>query len=373
MQKGGLRMTIEFSASGYKKAELRLYGELVGVSADDFARRLERLGEIDELLIRINSPGGDLFSGVAIYNLLRRYPAKKIVYIDGIAASAASIVAMAGDVVIMPPSSIFMIHNPQVDGLGGDADNLRRAADSLDEVKKSMVAAYVERTGLAESAIEKMVSAETWMTATRAVELGFADEIDKKIAVEITANGGSVMLNGVKIDSERFKRMLAELDEDDKAEVEELIEELVEKTADDAIKEGEPVELAEDDVEVLEELIGELVEKKVEEVLEEEDELTEEEVSIVARERKRVLALLALEKKVPGSGSIIRAAIRSGKQPTEVSMSLLLDDSVRRNATLASRRSGAVRYVPAGGASPNRRDRAVSSMIAHLKKIKGVR
>lgn len=367
-------MTIEFSASGRKKAELRLYGELVGVSADDFARRLERLGDIDELMIRINSPGGDLFSGVAIYNLLRRYPAKKIVYIDGIAASAASIVAMAGDVVIMPPSSIFMIHNPQVDGLGGDADNLRRAADSLDEVKKSMVAAYVERTGLAESAIEKMVSAETWLTATRAVELGFADEIDKKIAVEITANGGSIMLNGVRIDSERFTRMLAELDEDDKAEVEELIEQLVEKTAGDVVEEGEPVELAENDVEVLEELIEELVEKKVEEVLEEEDELIEEEeVSIVARERKRVLALLALGKKVPGSNSIILAAIRSGKQPTEVSMSLLLDDSVRRNTTLASRRSGAVRYVPSAEKHSNKRDRAVSSMIACLKKIKGVR
>ena len=182
------------------------------------------------------------------------------------------------------------------------------------------------------------------------------------------------MLNGVKIDSERLKKMLAGLDEEDQAAVGELIEELVEEKADEVVEEGGTVELSPEDAQVVEELIEDLVQEKVEEILEEEDELPkEDEAVVVARERKRVLALLALEKKVPGSGAIIRAAIRSGKQPTEVSMSLLLDDSVRRSATLNARHRGAVRYQPTDGKAPSKRENAVAAMVAHLKKIKVVK
>src|SRR5690606_28973282 len=112
-----------------------------------FREDLDRLGDIKELLVYINSPGGDVFAGQAIYSMLKRHPAKVTVYVDGLAASAASIVAMAGDRVIMPRNAMMMIHRPWTI-VAGNAETLRRVADDLEKVGESLLAVYETKTGM---------------------------------------------------------------------------------------------------------------------------------------------------------------------------------------------------------------------------------
>lgn len=123
--------------------------------------------------IRINSPGGDAFEGVAIYNLLRSYQKPVAVYVDGLAASAASIIAMAGDSIEMGVGSTMMIHNAATIEFGFAAD-MRKTADTLDTVSSSIADIYVARTGGAKADIQALMDAETWMTAQTAVDSNFA-------------------------------------------------------------------------------------------------------------------------------------------------------------------------------------------------------
>ena len=128
-----------------------------------------------DITVEINSPGGDCVAASRIYSMLRDYPGKVTVKIDGLAASAASVVAMAGDTVQMVPTALMMIHNPLTDARG-DHVVMERAAAMLDEVKESIINAYELKTGLARKALSKMMEEETWMNAKKAIELGFADE-----------------------------------------------------------------------------------------------------------------------------------------------------------------------------------------------------
>ena len=129
-----------------------------------------------DITVWINSPGGDCVAAAQIYNMLSNYAGKVTVKIDGIAASAASVIAMAGDTVLVSPVSMLMIHNPATIAWGDHAE-MQKAIDMLDQVKESIINAYVVKTGLSRSKLSHLMDAETWMDANKAVELGFADEI----------------------------------------------------------------------------------------------------------------------------------------------------------------------------------------------------
>ena len=128
------------------------------------------------ITLHINSPGGDCIAASQIYTMLMDYPYDVKVQIDGIAASAASVIAMAGTKVSMSPTSLMMIHNPLTFALG-DSEEMRKAIQLLEEVKESIINAYEIKTGLSRTRLSHMMDAETWMNANKAVELGFCDEV----------------------------------------------------------------------------------------------------------------------------------------------------------------------------------------------------
>ena len=129
-----------------------------------------------DVTVWLNSPGGDCVAAAQIYNMLKEYPGNITIKIDGIAASAASIIAMAGNAVLMSPVSMMMIHNPMTAAIG-NADDMQKAAAMLDEVKDSIINAYELKTGLSRAKLAHLMDDETWMNAVKAVELGFADGI----------------------------------------------------------------------------------------------------------------------------------------------------------------------------------------------------
>ena len=128
------------------------------------------------ITVWINSPGGDVWAAAQIYNMLLSYSGKVTVKIDGLAASAASVIAMAGDEVLVSPVSMLMIHNPSTMAMG-DKDDLAQAISMLDSVKDSILNAYVKKTGLSKNKLSKLMDDETWMDANKAVELHFADRV----------------------------------------------------------------------------------------------------------------------------------------------------------------------------------------------------
>ncbi len=128
------------------------------------------------IMLHINSPGGDCIAASQIYTMLMDYPHDVTVQIDGMAASAASVIAMAGTKVCMSPTSMMMIHNPFTMAMG-DSDEMRRAIQLLDEVKESIINAYEIKTGLSRVKLAHLMDSETWMSAHKAKELGFCDEV----------------------------------------------------------------------------------------------------------------------------------------------------------------------------------------------------
>ena len=160
---------------------LRLEGTIAEESwfDDDVTPALfkdELFSSTGPVTVWINSPGGDCVAAAQIYNMLMDYPGDVTVKVDGIAASAASVIAMAGTRVLMSPVSTMMIHNPLTVAMG-DSDEMRRAIQMLDEVKESIINAYEIKTGLSRARLSHLMDAETWMNANKALELGFCDEI----------------------------------------------------------------------------------------------------------------------------------------------------------------------------------------------------
>ena len=151
-----------------------------GMDAKRFSDELKALGDINKIIVRINSPGGDVFDGNTIYNILKAHKATVEVHIDGIAASIASVIAMAGDKIIMPENAMMMIHNPWGFAVG-DAAEMRKMADALDKIRESIMVSYRAQTDLDEKKLFEMMDEETWMTAADAVELGFADEMIESV------------------------------------------------------------------------------------------------------------------------------------------------------------------------------------------------
>lgn len=148
------------------------YGD--GITAKRFRADLTALGDVSEILVRINSPGGEVFDGFSIYNALKEHKAKVRVHIDGLAASIASVIAMAGDEIQMGVGAMFMVHSPWTIAMG-DADNMRATADMLDKVSVGLVDAYVARTSQSRKTVEGWMDGETWFTRDEAVAAGLAD------------------------------------------------------------------------------------------------------------------------------------------------------------------------------------------------------
>ena len=173
---------------------LEINGEIASESwfDDDVTPKLfkdELMSGSGPITIWLNSPGGDCIAASQIYSMLMDYAGEVTIKIDGIAASAASVIAMAGTKVLMAPTALMMIHNPMTMAWG-DKSEMTKAIEMLDEVKESIVNAYEIKTGMSRAKISHLMDAETWMNANKAIELGFADDIledKKKCAADETA------------------------------------------------------------------------------------------------------------------------------------------------------------------------------------------
>ena len=171
-------------------AELHFYGEIADTawSKDDVTPKrvqddLEGMTKAKDVDIFINSPGGDVFAGLAIYNMIKRLNKPTTVHVDGLAASAASVIAMAGDKIIMPKSSVMMIHNAWTFALG-NKEEIRETADKLERIDNQLAEIYADRTGRDIETIKQMMEDETWMDGNEALAERFCDEVEenKKIA-----------------------------------------------------------------------------------------------------------------------------------------------------------------------------------------------
>jgi ATP-dependent Clp protease protease subunit len=159
---------------------------LWGVSAADFIKELRNQRQFSQIELSIHSPGGNLLDGLAMYNALKDHPAKITAKVEGIAASAASFVLMAADVISMPEDAFLMVHNAQ-GGAFGESRDLRDMADIMDRLQNSIVNIYQQRTGLDPAEIADMMSAETWMSAKEAQKLGFVDHVIDRVGVAAKA------------------------------------------------------------------------------------------------------------------------------------------------------------------------------------------
>jgi len=200
----------QFKAKEEKTGDLLLYGIIESqtwwgdeITPKQFKKDLDALGEIDSLNVYINSDGGDVFAAQAIYSMLKRHKAKVVVFIDGLAASAASVIAMAGDVIYMPQNAMMMIHNPWTIALG-NAEDFRKLADDLDKIRNAIISVYETKTGLEKDKIIEFLDSETWFTAEEAVELGFADELEQEKKIAAQLKWGTLVINGIKMDLSKY-------------------------------------------------------------------------------------------------------------------------------------------------------------------------
>jgi ATP-dependent Clp protease protease subunit len=189
-----------------KTAELMIYGVIDDmnfwvdeVTPKDIDKSLKAMNDVDEIVIRINSPGGNVFAGMAIYTMLNRHEAKKTVYVDGLAASMASIIALVGDKVIMPKGAMMMIHRPMGTAYSANADKMRKNAELLDKIEGEMIDIYSSKSGIGVDDLKALLDAETWYTAEEAVAAGFADEIEDTLQIAACIRDDKAVINGVEM------------------------------------------------------------------------------------------------------------------------------------------------------------------------------
>ena len=206
-------------ASGDNPPELILYGDIASetwwgdeVTPRQFTEELDALGAVPEIVVRINSGGGDVFAANAIYTRLKDNAAKITVKIDGWAASAATIVAMAGDVIEIPGNGVFMVHDPSMGLLGyfNEAD-LVKLTDEIKVIKQSIVNGYALKTGKPADEIASIMAAETWYDGKQAVEAGFCDKLMFEDAETTVENGAKIVVNSVSLDLNRYPNMTISL------------------------------------------------------------------------------------------------------------------------------------------------------------------
>ena len=164
-------------------ADIYIFDEIgtYGVTAQDFISEIKGLKDMP-INLRINSLGGDVFDGMAMYNVIKRRESKTTVYIEGIAASIATIIALGADEVIMAENSLFMIHNAW-GGTSGEAKDMRKTAETLDKITSELTDIYVKKTGLSYDTLAQMMDEESWLNAEEAFRLGFIDTISDSIKV----------------------------------------------------------------------------------------------------------------------------------------------------------------------------------------------
>lgn len=192
-----------------KKGIIKIYQDIGDtywdeIGAEEFSRELDSLGDVNEIDVRINSHGGEVAAATAIYNQLRTHKAVINTYVDGIAASAASLIFMAGDNRYMMETSILMIHNPSSYG-GGTSKELRGIADYLDKLKEAVMGAY-KRADISEDEISNLMDNESWLTGSEALEMGFATNIDTfgdEIKIEVLED--TLMIGKVRMDISNSK------------------------------------------------------------------------------------------------------------------------------------------------------------------------
>ena len=211
--------TFRAAAEENAAPELILYGDIASetwwgdeVTPRQFTEELDALGAVPEIVVRINSGGGDVFAANAIYTRLKDNAAKITVKIDGWAASAATIVAMAGDVIEIPGNGVFMVHDPSMGLLGyfNEAD-LVKLTDEIKVIKQSIVNGYSLKTGKPADEIASIMAAETWYDGKQAVEAGFCDKLMFEDAETTVENGAKIVVNSVSLDLNRYPNMTISL------------------------------------------------------------------------------------------------------------------------------------------------------------------
>lgn len=257
------------------------------VTPEAFRGELKKLK--GNVTVHLNSGGGDVFAGVSIYNALKDYSkGKVIVKVDGLAASIASVIAMAGDEIIMSPGSMMMVHNPWSMG-AGSSEELREVADLLDEIRESIIPIYSERTGLSKDEIIEIMDSETWMSAEKAVEKGFADKVLKKKETKKESKmalSGSFAFN-MSANKVAFDDFINKLNSKGDTSMAIKAEEVKDEVLDTEVKDEEVKEVAEEKTEEVEEVKAEEtteVEEKGDEEAEAETEAEEAEEKVEAEE-----------------------------------------------------------------------------------------
>lgn len=225
------------------EANLYIYGDIVNyrwddedVNANSLKNELEALGDLSCINVHINSYGGDTFQGLAIHNILKQHSAKINIYVDGIAASSASIIAMAGDKVYMPRTALMMIHNCWTCVIGNAAE-LRKIAEDMDKIAEAYKSAYMAKVNITKEKLDELLTNETYLTADECIEMGFADEIieDEKIAVNSYANKSILnLVNRLKVAEEKNQSTNIE---------EKEIEDKIKQILDNMLKEHKKLDL----------------------------------------------------------------------------------------------------------------------------------
>jgi len=198
------------------EATLYVYGDIVTYDLEDwnwpddvvpnkFKNELNALGDIQTINVRINSSGGSVFAAYAIMNLLKSHPAEIIVYIDGIAASAATLIAMAGDKIIAPIGSVLMIHLPST-GVRGNINDMQKTIDVLNTITESMIDVYHAKTGIDKTTLRVMLDEDSWMTGSQALEKGFVDEItDLEVVAYLSEDKKTAFFNEIGINLKKVR------------------------------------------------------------------------------------------------------------------------------------------------------------------------
>ncbi len=192
--------------------EVYIYGEIANnkwfeedVTPNDIKEELDKLKGVDAINVYVNSPGGGVFAGVAIYNELKRFNKPVTSYVDGLAASIASLIVLAADKVVMPSNAMMMIHSPWTCACG-NAQELRDLAKKMDKVTESvLIETYHAKTGIKKDELKKMLDKETWLSGEEAVELGFADVLEKEQKIAACYAGDNIKFNDVEVPLNKFK------------------------------------------------------------------------------------------------------------------------------------------------------------------------
>lgn len=350
-------------------AEIQLYGEIASESwyEDDVTPKIFT----DELMacegkpinVHINSMGGDVFAAQLIYTAIKNYPGTVNVYIDGICASAATIVASAGDRVFMPVNAIYMIHNPATFAWG-DAKDFRKMADKLDTVRQTIVNVYTARSrNLSEKQVKNLMDAETWMAADEAMDKGFVDEIVGRATVE--DDGEAVIVNAVRFDISRCK---------DTSRMREILARGKETTEEDN-------EVSNVDEKTFLQKLADLLGGS------ESRQATQDETDPVQQERERVAELAAMKTGNKYADSILDTAIKNGQTAEEVKPFIdAMPKAEEENALQAIKdlvadhlRSGAGKVQASAGQQPAadnevaRKQAAADDVVKYANQMGGAR